>query len=241
MAAASLEPHANQLGEWNESTHRTFLDIHATLFGTLGISLAALECARVPKPEEIAPLEDESITIGAQVYRRFPFVVNAQGDVTERMSPDTVASFHKAGASAVKTLADNLAAERSVLAKVMATVSPSMRQAFDNLAGSTAALATHDPYTVWPFLLRAATVPGARRAMKIFQELCELTMDGEYATHAAYAARFRRILVEFTHMFKDTTEGALPNTVSIDVMGGCALPEWYLEQSIPCSVPVHCG
>ena len=146
MAAASLEPHANQLGEWNESTHRTFLDIHATLFGTLGISLAALECARVPKPEEIAPLEDESITIGAQVYRRFPFAVNAQGDVTERMSSDTVASFHKAGASAVKTLAANLAAERAVLAKVMATVSPSMRQAFDNLAGSTAALATHDPY-----------------------------------------------------------------------------------------------
>jgi hypothetical protein len=36
----------------------------------LGISLAALECACVPKPEEIAPLEDESITIGAQVYRR---------------------------------------------------------------------------------------------------------------------------------------------------------------------------
>lgn len=218
-ASTSREVHASQVGDWNESNHRSYLDVHATHFGTLGISLAALELPRVPKPGETAPLLDEMLHYGSQVYRRFPFMVDAQGVTTERMSAETVARFHKAGDSAEKTLETNLAAERAVLAKVLATVSPSMRQALDNLAGSSAALATHDPYTVWPFLLRAVTVPGARRAMKIFQELIELTMDGECANHAAYAARFRRTLVEFTHMFQDTSEGVPPNTVSIDVIG----------------------
>ena len=218
MSSSPLEASLYKQGEWNESTHATYKIIHATTFGALNISLSALESPRVPKPEETAPAANDIISIGGVDYDRYPLTPGLN-DAPARMSPVVVAQFISDTNLATKTKAANLALERTAMATVLITVSPTMRQNLDNIPGSASAMASHDPYAVWPFLIRAVTTPGARRAMKVFQDLCELTMNDELRDHAAYAAHLRGVLQEFTQLFADHRQNALPNTVSIDVLG----------------------
>jgi len=199
-------------GGWNSLTHRIYLQGHATLFGTLGISLTALSSARVLSAKESPPLPAATISIGGVDYDRYPTEGNPP-----RMAKEVVKSFIDDTALADKTLSTNLEKERLVLAQVLKTVSPEMRRDLNNIPGSAAALETHDPYAVWPFLLRAATVPGPRRAMNVIKELCELKLTGT-SDHSAYAARLRAVMDDFTHLFTDRRTGALPDTVSIPVL-----------------------
>ena len=154
MSSSPLEASTYKPGEWNESTHAKYKIIHATTFGALNISLISLESTSVTKPKELAPTANDIIPIGGVDYERYPLTPGLDG-APARMSPVIVAQFISDTNLATKTLAANLAPERAALAQVLITVSPEMRQNLDNIPGSATAMATHDPYTVWPFLIRA--------------------------------------------------------------------------------------
>ena len=180
------------------------------MMGPLKLSPALLSAARVVPADEVAPAADDTMVIGGESYPKYPTHPD-----TGRMSAETVAAFVKATALATKCAKANSEKERLLLVEIYDFMSPVLFRNLKNLDGSAAAMATHDIYTIWPFIMKASSSVGAQQSIDTFKELTTLSMSGTYADHADFAVRFNTLLTTFKANFEDPQH---PGFVKIDVL-----------------------
>jgi hypothetical protein len=161
---------------------------------------ATARAGRVPRTEEKKPDVAEERTIAGQQYP-----VYEKDPDTNRLTPAGFQLFCKHEAPAVAALADNLEAERKVLAKIMRIVSPEMRRNLVNLKGSATALDSNELHAIFPLLMEAVFPPGAFSSIQSYKDLVELSQSGVNTDYLAFTESLRIAVVEFTKKYEDNS------------------------------------
>ena len=171
---------------WCVENHQEYLEKCTILFSGLGYSLEQVALLRVCKLDEVAPSYDDVKTVNGHDYRRWK--VNENGLLLD----SSFAEFVKTEKDQAKNEKFNKGSERAVLVKVL------MRRSLDNLPGAEAALATHDLFIVWPFILLSVSLPGASSAIRALSTITGLRESGRFSAFNAYTNAFRATFKDFS-------------------------------------------
>ena len=184
-------------GRWCEATHSVCIETVDAFLIAVGYSVAQLEASpgiRPDLPGEVRPSDIDTILVGGQEYQRF-----AKED--GRLTTSGLEAFQKALAESVKLGRTNVERERVVLSKILLMMSPEMKQNLLSLEGVSMALASHNVFVIWPFLIRAEKPPGAANGLSIFKSLLTGVQTGEYSNYAKWVVYFRQGCKEFAATF----------------------------------------